>query len=202
MTDETQEPEEPELPPYKVEPARSSRSRCRSCKRTIDKDVLRIGILLEGPYGTGYLWHHLKCAAGARWDDVVAAYEAEAWEQGVEPPPLATLEGEREKAEKKKAARKKPPYLELDPSGRAACKCCGERMQKGSVRAVLARKVEFYGQERSAPVNVHLACVGEELAGEECAIDSEGLLEALRESSAGLGEALLEESLAELIELD
>ena len=70
--------EEPELPPYKIESARSSRSRCRTCRRKIDKDKLRLGILLEGPYGTGYLWHHLTCAAKRRADDVEAAYAEQA----------------------------------------------------------------------------------------------------------------------------
>ena len=60
MPSEDAAPEE-ELAPYLIEAARSSRSKCRTCKRKIDKDLLRIGILLEGPYGTGYLWHHLTC---------------------------------------------------------------------------------------------------------------------------------------------
>ena len=40
------------MAPYKIEAARSSRSKCRTCRKKIDKDLLRIGILLEGPSGT------------------------------------------------------------------------------------------------------------------------------------------------------
>ena len=199
MSEEPTSPEgdaEAALPAHRIEPARSSRSRCRSCRKAIQKDTLRLGIQLEGPYGTGYLWHHLNCAAGNRWDDVAAAYEARAWDDGVEPPALDELAKTREQAEKRKSERKRPPYLELDPSGRAACKRCGERLEKGQVRAVLARKVEFYGQERSTPVNVHLSCVADELADEECAIPAEGLVEALREASAELDAEMLEQALA------
>ena len=90
MTDQT--PVEPELPPYNLEAARSSRSKCRTCRRKIDKGLLRLGILLEGPYGTGYVWHHLTCAAKRRGEDVEAAYEQKAWTEGLEVPTLESLQ--------------------------------------------------------------------------------------------------------------
>ena len=37
---------EPELAPYVLESARSSRSKCRTCRRKIEKGKLRLGILL------------------------------------------------------------------------------------------------------------------------------------------------------------
>ena len=58
------------LPPLVIEGARSSRSKCKGCRRAIQKDTLRLGILFEGPYGTGYLWHHLTCAARKRPDEL------------------------------------------------------------------------------------------------------------------------------------
>ena len=48
-------------------------------KNLLNKDTLRLGILLEGPFGTGYLWHHLQCAARRRIEDVEAAYAQEAF---------------------------------------------------------------------------------------------------------------------------
>ena len=89
---------EPELAPYLIENARSSRSKCRTCRRKIDKDTLRIGVLLEGPYGTGYLWHHLNCAAKRRFDDVAEAYKQSAWAPELKVPELAQLEKLKEDA--------------------------------------------------------------------------------------------------------
>ncbi len=68
--------DEPELPTHVIEPARSSRSKCKACRRAIDKGVLRIGILISGPFGDGYLGHHLACAARRRLEDVEEADRA------------------------------------------------------------------------------------------------------------------------------
>lgn len=57
--------EEPEIDePWMVEPAKSSRSTCRTCSQTIQKDEIRLGEpnIYEGH--VTYRWHHLKCAAG------------------------------------------------------------------------------------------------------------------------------------------
>ena len=143
-----------QLAPYKIEAARSSRSRCRTCRRKIDKDKLRLGILLEGPYGTGYLWHHLTCAAKRRAEDVEAAYEAKSWDDGVEVPPLEELAKLREKAAAEKAKRKDPPYVERAPSGRSKCKHCGELIEKDSLRVALLREIVFGSQVRGTPIVV------------------------------------------------
>jgi len=180
-------PEE-ELAPYKIEEARSSRSRCRTCRRKIEKGKLRLGVLLEGPYGTGYLWHHLTCAAKRRTDDVEAAYQEGAWEEGLEVPPLDSLRALREKAEAEKAARKEPPYVERAPTGRAKCKHCGEAIEKGSLRITLAREVSFGNQTRSNPINVHPRCVAAELQGEDCLTEVDGFEEALRANTRDLAE--------------
>jgi len=180
-----EEPAEP-LPPYKLERARSSRSRCRSCRRAIEKGALRLGILLEGPYGTGYLWHHLSCAAKRRFEDVEAAYAERAWEEGVEVPPLEDLRELEEKAREAKAKKKDPPWIELDPSGRAKCKHCGEPIAKGSPRVVLLREVTFGNQSRGTPIHVHPRCVAAELRAEDCRTEADGLEDLLRASSEGL----------------
>ncbi len=56
---------EPEIeekePPWVIEPAKSSRARCRSCGEKIVKGELRLGepSIYEGH--VTYRWHHLKC---------------------------------------------------------------------------------------------------------------------------------------------
>jgi hypothetical protein len=188
--------EEAELAPYKIEEARSSRSRCRSCRTKIDKGKLRLGILLEGPYGTGYLWHHLTCAAKRRLEDVEAAYEQRAWADGVEPPPLEELRALKEKAQKKKAEQREPPYVERDPSGRAKCKHCDEPIEKGTLRVVLLREVTFGNQVRGMPIHVHPRCVAAETRAEDCLTELDGLEDALRANSRGLDPAVIVEVMA------
>jgi len=193
--DSTDAPEEEQLAPYLIEAARSSRSKCRTCRRKIEKDMLRIGVLLEGPYGTGYLWHHLNCAARKRIEDVEAAYEEQAWAEGVKVPPLAELQELKEVAEKKAADRKSPPWAERAKSGRSKCKHCDEAIAKGDWRVILGREVEFFGQSRTGPVNIHLNCVAAEFHAEHCATEPEEFEAGLRANSADLSEADLREIL-------
>lgn len=203
MSEDTAEPsQEPQLAPLKIEAARSSRSRCRTCRRKIDKDLLRIGVLLEGPYGTGYLWHHLTCAAKRRGDDVEEAYRSEAWEDGVKVPPIEDLRALREKAEEERKSRKEAPHAERAPSGRAKCKHCDETIEQGAFRVVLLREVRFGNQIRGGPINVHPACVAAELLAEDCMTEVEGFEDAVRANTPDLSEADAAELFTLVGELD
>lgn len=196
---------EPELAPYVIEGARSSRSKCKTCRKKIEKGVLRLGVLIEGPYGIGYLWHHLTCAAKRRLDDVEAAYEREAWNDAKEPPDdVPTIEAMRklnEEAEEKREQRKKIPYAEIDPSGRAKCKHCGEVMEKGSLRVVLGREIEFGSQYRTMPIHVHLGCVAGEIEKVDCSSRSDGFEGSIRQNSQGLTPEQIETVLKDVGEL-
>ena len=199
-------PEEQELPPYIIEGARSSRSRCKTCRRGIDKDTLRLGILIEGPYGTGYMWHHLRCAASRRFEQVAEAYEQEAWNNAKVPPenvpPLEKLEKLHEQADQQRKERKQLPYAERAPSGRARCKQCNEIIEKGSMRVVLGRTVEFGNQVRTAPINVHPRCVAEALQQEDCAIEAEGFAGGLHSNSRDLSAEDLQDLLSAIGDLE
>ena len=203
MSEDPQTPEE-QLPTYVIEGARSNRSKCKTCRRKIDKGALRIGILIEGPYGTGYLWHHINCAARRHYERVEEAYEMEAWRNAKEEPKriptIEALQKHREKAEERRKQKKTIPYLELDPSGRAKCKHCDEPMEKGAVRAVLGRGVYFGNQVRTAPITVHLRCVQDELDKEDCETEAAGLADALRAHSE-LDAAQIDQALEEIGEL-
>lgn len=202
MTDSTQDAgndtPEVEQDPYLIEPARSARSRCKTCRRKIDKEVLRIGILIEGPFGTGYLWHHLNCAARRQFDAVAAAYEQKCFAEGLDLPDLESLRKLQEEAKKKQAEKIDPPYAQVAPSGRAKCKHCDETIEKGSVRIVLGREVEFYQQVRVAQINVHPRCVSAELRAEDCATDIDGFEDALRSNTREVGSEQLDEAIREI----
>ena len=178
---------EQQLPIYVIEGARSGRSRCKTCRRKIDKGALRLGVLIEGPYGTGHLWHHLKCAARHQYDKVVEAYELEAWKEAKEPPrnvpPLEELAKHRDQVERRGRKRREIPYAEVDPSGRAKCKHCGEPIEKDSVRVVLGRAVYFGSQARISPITVHPGCVAAEMRADDCGTESDGFPDALRTNS-------------------
>lgn len=175
------------LPPYVIEGARSNRSKCKSCRRKIDSGTLRIGVLIEGPYGVGYLWHHLRCAARRRFEQVEEAYGLEAWKFAKEPPaklpPLDELRKLVDEAEQRREAKRELPYVEIDPSGRAKCKHCGEPLAKGELRVVVGRNVEFGGQVRTGPIQVHPRCVAAALDAEDSATEVAGFAAALRANS-------------------
>jgi len=186
-----------ELPPRVVEGARSSRSRCRTCGRKIDKGVLRIGILIEGPYGVGHVWHHLRCAARSQLPEVEAAYGERAFAEGLELPPLEELRSLHVEAQQRKAERRETPYAELAPSGRAKCKGCGETIELGAVRFALSREVRFGRQTRATVIHLHSACVAKELAAEDCLTEAEGFAAAVRANSADVPAGALDAALAD-----
>lgn len=191
-------PEEEQLAPFMIEPARSNRSKCKTCRRKIDKDTLRIGIMIEGPFGAGYLWHHLNCAAKRNFAAVEEAYGEKCWDEGVEVPELEELRKLEEQAAKKKAEKVDPPYAQIAPSGRAKCKHCDETIEKDSVRIVLGREVEFYRQVRVALINVHPRCVAAELLAEDCGTEVEGFEDALRGNTKDVSSEKLDEAIKEI----
>ncbi len=195
------EPAQPELPDYVIEGARSGRSRCKGCRRPIPMGALRIGMLIEGPYGTGYLWLHLSCAAKRQLDRVEEAYAQEAWKNAKEPPQsLPSLDQLRalvEKAQAEKKEQRAIPYTERAPSGRSRCKHCNEPIGEGEHRVVLAREVTFGRQVRTAPIFVHARCVAAELLAEDCATEADGFADSLRANST-LDPADLDAVLAEI----
>ena len=204
MSDEPipDEPEEPELPPYVIEGARSGRAKCKTCRKAIPKGALRIGVRVEGPFGVGHMWHHLACAAKRQFEKVEEAYAMEAWTFAKDVPDdipaLDELRALRQEAEQKKREQKAIPYAELDPSGRARCKQCGDGLEKGTPRVVVGRAVEFGNQMRTTPINVHPACVADALAADDSATEPFGFAEALRENSKGLDAVVIDSVLAEV----
>lgn len=193
---------EPTQPPYVIEGARSGRSKCKLCRKTIDKGALRLGTLIEGPYGVGYVWEHLTCAARRAFPKLEEAYAQSAWENAKEPPAdlpqLEELALLREATERKRAERRELPYAELAPSGRSRCKHSSERIAEGAPRVVLAREVSFGNQVRTSPINVLPMHVREALAAEDSGTPVEGFAEALRTNSRGLSSEQLEAILAEI----
>jgi hypothetical protein len=186
------------LAPHRIEAARSGRSRCRTCQHKIPKGVLRLGILIDGPYGASHLWHHLTCAARQRFAEVEAAYAELAWDEEVEPPSLAELAGLRAKAEEERAKRRPIPYLDRAPTGRGRCKHCGQPFEQGALRITLLREVRVGRALRAAPIQVHPRCARAELSAEHCLTDRASFPEHLRDHSPEMGAPDVERALSEM----
>ena len=174
-------------PAYIIEDARSSRSKCKTCGRAIALGTLRVGMRIEGPYGTGYMWHHLRCAARRQLDRVEEAYAEEAWRFAKNPPgkvpSLDELRNLQAEADQRRKERQALPYAEHAPSGRSACQHCHEPIDKGSIRVVLGRETTFGRQVRTRPINVHPSCVAAELMAEDCGTEISNFADALRAHS-------------------
>jgi hypothetical protein len=183
MSDNATEP----LPTYIIEAARSNRSKCKTCNRSIVLGTLRLGIQIEGRYGTGYVWHHLRCAARHQLERVEEAYEEKAWQAAKHPPEqvpsIDELRRVREADEARRQARPTLPYAERAPSGRSICKHCEAPIAQGSFRVVLGRETRFGRQVRIGPINVHPDCVPAVLQAEDCATERHGFAQALGDNS-------------------
>ncbi len=196
----------PEKPPYVIEGARSGAAKCKTCRRKISKGRLRLGVLVDGFFGPGYMWHHLECAARRQLGRVEEAYALESWKEAKVPPkevpPLEELREIKRKADEQRASRKELPYIEIDPSGRARCKQCGEPIEKGSLRVAVAKEARFGDQVRVGPMIVHPRCTQAAISRDEVATEMEGLAEALRENSEGVEPGSLGETIATICGTD
>ena len=83
-------------------------------------------------------------------------------------------------------------------SGRAKCKNCGELMDKGSLRVVLGREIEFGNQYRTMPIQVHARCVSSEIEKEDCSTEADGFEAAIRANSRDLNPEQVETILREV----
>ena len=188
----------PEQPAYRLEPARSGRSTCKGCRRKIGKDEIRLGVLIEGPFGSGYLWYHLRCAARSRFEQLEAAYKERCFPEGLVLPELDELARINAEAAERREAKKVPPYAEVAPSGRSKCRHCGDTIERGALRVALPRRVEFYGQQRVASILVHTACAAAAAGAEDSLIEPEQLAEELRANSGDLADGELARALSEI----
>jgi poly [ADP-ribose] polymerase len=141
---------------HMIEPAKSGRAACRTCRKPIAKGELRFGEEAENQFGepgdVSYRWHHMKCAATKHTDilrETLASYEGDVPERE---------EIERLMAE---ADAKKPPpfpYADRAPTGRARCLGCGEAIPKGALRVAIEREIERGMSVTKGAGYLHPAC--------------------------------------------
>ncbi len=177
-----------------IEEAKSGRASCRTCKKTIDKGVLRLGIEAANSFGDtpSMQWHHLACAAGklpAELKEALAAFTGEVADRA---------ELDKAMADAIAKGHAKPggmPYTDRAPTGRAKCMQCGEPVPKDSLRVAVERELEVGATMTTGAGYLHPACVAAHL--EAKAADRGELIASLRTNSR-LPEADLERVILEV----
>lgn len=128
---------------HTIEPAASSRAKCRGCGERIAKGELRLGARLPNPFVEGELtlWFHLVCCAYKHPQPYLDAA------QGT----TETIDNAEwlEKEAKRSLEYKRLPRLdgaERAPTGRALCRSCRESIAKAAWRISLVYYEEVEGR--------------------------------------------------------
>lgn len=167
-----------------IEPAKSGRAKCRSCKKAIEKGALRLGEETLDPFGSGgttHVWHHVECAAEKKPDELKAAmagYEGEV-------PDRAKLETAISESQKKLPPGTFP-YAEVAPTGRSRCMACEENIEKDTLRVAVEREVDTGTFKTKGPGYLHPMCAAD-YSGDDA------MFPKVKENSRSLTQGQLEE---------
>lgn len=140
-----------------IEPAKSGRASCRTCRSPIAKGELRFGEEVPNAFAEGettHQWHHLACAAKKKAGplrEAMAAYEGEI-------PDRAALEQTLAAGPAKGEKPGSYPYAERASTGRAKCQECDASIAKGELRVAVEREVDTGSFMRKGAGYLHPAC--------------------------------------------
>jgi hypothetical protein len=140
-----------------IEEAKSGRASCRTCKKTIAKGDLRLGVEVTTQFSDtpSLAWHHLLCAAGklpGELEEAMAAYPGDI-------PNKAEIEVAI--ADSLKKGKGKPggfPYIDRAPTGRAKCMQCEEPIAKDSFRVAVEREIDTGSMVTRGARYMHTKC--------------------------------------------
>lgn len=132
---------------WKAEYAKSARSSCKTCKSIIDKEILRLGKMVQAKQFDGVMpmWNHASCilkkANQIKFIDDVEGIESLRWEDQqrirkyVEEGGGGGNDGGSGSGPPSAKAAKAMEYgIERSQTSRATCKSCSEKIMKGEVR--------------------------------------------------------------------
>ncbi|MBA3465092.1 MAG: hypothetical protein H0T46_34480 [Deltaproteobacteria bacterium] len=149
-----------------IEEAKSGRASCRTCKKTIGKGELRLGIEAANAFGDtpSMQWHHLACAAQklpAELKEAMTAYAGDIANR---------TELEQAMTDAISKGHAKPggmPYADRAPTGRARCMQCSTAIDKDSLRVAVEREIEVGSAVQTGAGYLHPACVTAYLEAKE-----------------------------------
>ncbi|MBS1120136.1 MAG: hypothetical protein H6Q90_2364 [Deltaproteobacteria bacterium] len=177
-----------------IEEAKSGRASCRTCKKTIGKGELRLGVETTTQFSDtpSLAWHHLVCAASKLPADLKAALDTYPGDVPNRP------ELDQAMAEAVKKGSAKPggfPHIDKAPTGRAKCMQCAEPIEKASFRVAVEREVDTGSFMTRSAGYLHPACVAANV--DSTGGSMEELLEGVKQNSR-LPEPELVAALAQL----
>ncbi|PON62587.1 Poly [ADP-ribose] polymerase [Parasponia andersonii] len=124
--------------PWKVEYAKSSRSSCKTCRSTIDKEVLRLGKMVQATQFDGFMpmWNHASCilrkAKQIKSTGDVEGLELLRWED--QQKIRKYVEGAASQPQKTDDVKNVECGIEVSQTSRATCRRCSQKILKGQVR--------------------------------------------------------------------
>ncbi len=163
-----------------IEEAKSGRASCRTCKKTIGKGELRLGVEVTNQFSDtpSMAWHHLICAAGklpGELREAMTTYEGDI-------PNKAEIETAI--ADSLKKGKGKPggfPYLDRAPTGRAKCMQCEEPIGKDTFRVAVEREIDTGSMVTRGAGYMHTKCAVANL--EHSGGSKDDLVEGIRTNS-------------------
>lgn len=133
--------------PYSVEYAKSSRASCQNCKKSIQKDTLRLATIVQSPVHDGTIprWYHADCffeKQRPKSSADIANFDAIRWEdqetikkqieKAAELP--APAKGRKRKGAGKGSKASGDFLVQYAKSNQSTCKGCQEKIIKGDMR--------------------------------------------------------------------
>ncbi|GLT33348.1 hypothetical protein SLA2020_079460 [Shorea laevis] len=152
--------------PWKAEYAKSGRSSCKTCKSPIDKEVFRLGKMVQAKQFDGFMphWNHASCilrkAKQIKSVDDIEGLESLRWEDQQNIRTYVESGGpggggpDGGGPTNRKAATTLQYAIESSQASRATCKHCSKKIMKGEVR--ISSKPE--GQGTKGLVWHHASC--------------------------------------------
>ncbi|MCX5743454.1 MAG: PARP-type zinc finger-containing protein [Proteobacteria bacterium] len=163
-----------------IEEAKSGRASCRTCKKTIAKGELRLGVEVTTQFSDqpSMQWHHLPCAAGklaGELKDALATFDGDV-------PDREALDAAIEASIKKGNAKPAGfPYVDRAPTGRAKCMQCEAAIGKDTFRVAVEREIDTGAMVTRGAGYMHPKCVAANL--ENVGGSVEELIEGVQKNS-------------------
>ncbi|XP_071738186.1 poly [ADP-ribose] polymerase 1 isoform X2 [Rutidosis leptorrhynchoides] len=126
--------------PWKAEYAKSARSSCKTCKSPIDKEILRLGKMVQSTKFDGFMpnWNHAKCifkkAKQIKSCDDVEGIETLRWEDQQKIRQYVEGGGSGSQSTPASASAATKCTVEPAKTARSTCKICNEKIPAGEVR--------------------------------------------------------------------